>query len=84
VVSRRGAHHAPAFLLVGHQRELVERPADLVRPHPLKQLGLEPHVEAGAVAELARREQRRPLDVGVNARPGDLEIVERQGEHVRA
>ena len=47
VVSGRGADDAAGALLVREQRELVQRPADLVRAGPLEALGLEPHVEAG-------------------------------------
>ena len=47
VIAGRRADDAAPLLLLGHQRELVERPADLVRADALEQLGLEPHVEAG-------------------------------------
>jgi hypothetical protein len=73
VIPRRRAHDAAAFLLLGHQRELVQRTADLVRPDALKQLGLETDVVPGLLAQLARRQERRVLDVLGDARTRRLE-----------
>ena len=83
MITRRRAHHAALLLLLGHQRELVERSADLVRPDALKHFRLEPHVEAGALAELTRRQQRRVLDVLADARADGFEIIKSQREHTR-
>ncbi len=67
VVAGGRADHAPPLLVVGEERELVERPADLVGARALEQLGLEPHVEAGGLAQHARGQQRRVVDVRADA-----------------
>jgi hypothetical protein len=36
---------AAPLLLLGHEREFVQRPADLVGPDPLEHLGLQANVE---------------------------------------
>jgi len=59
VVPGRRTDDAAGALLVGEQRQLVERPAELVRAGALENLGLEPDVEAGALAERGGGEQRR-------------------------
>ena len=60
VVPGRGADHATGPLFLGQPLELHERPPDLVRPGPLEQLGLEPHVEAGLLGQQPRGKKRRP------------------------
>src|SRR4029453_2132022 len=69
---------ATLLLLLGHLRELVQRPADLVRPHPLKHLGLEPDVVPARLAQLPRRQERRLLDVLGNAGAGVAEVGQRE------
>ena len=75
VVARRRADDAAAFLLFGHQRELVERSADLVRADALKHFGLQPDVEPAAFAQLPRRQERRVLDVRRDARAHFFEVA---------
>src|SRR5439155_5185744 len=45
VVAGRRADDAAALLLVGQVRELVQRPADFVRPGPLEHFSLEANIE---------------------------------------
>ena len=62
-------------------RELVQRAADLVRAGPLEDLGLQPNVEAGALAEDARGEERRFVDVRRDDRARLLEIRSSERRH---
>ena len=81
MISGGRADHAAALLLFGHQREFVERPADLVRADALEHLGLEADVESRQLAELPRGEQWRVLDVWGDARADFLEVAKGEGEH---
>src|SRR5262249_22913709 len=81
VVSRRGADDAAPLLLLRHQGELVQRPADLVGPDPLEHLRLQTHVEAASLRELARRQQRSPPDVLRDALARLLEIRQVERKH---
>src|SRR5262249_36189465 len=62
MVARRRADDATPLLFFGELRELVHRPADLVRASALEHLRLETDVEAGALAEETRGQQRRVID----------------------
>ena len=81
VVAGRGADDAAPFLLVGQVREFVERSTNLVRAGFLEHLGLEPNVEAGALAEDARGDERRLVDVGRDDRTRTLEVSAREWGH---
>ncbi len=63
VVSGGRTDDAAALLLGGEIRELVQRTAYLVGPRFLEDLGLETHVEAGALAEDPRGQDRRLVDL---------------------
>src|SRR5687767_2016209 len=63
MVARGRADDAAVALLLRESGELHERAADLVRARSLEQLGLEPDVEAGLVAERARAQERGVMDV---------------------
>jgi hypothetical protein len=82
VVSGRGADDAAIPLLLGEARELHERPANLVRPRALEELGLQAHVEAGFLAQEARAEQRRPVDVGPDVLKGGLRVRRDRDAHL--
>ena len=81
VVACRRAHHAAAFVGLGHECKLVEWPPDLVRADALEQLRLETDVVARQIAELPRPEEGRVLDVGRDAVARGLKVCEGEGEH---
>jgi hypothetical protein len=81
VIAGRRADHAARLLLLRHQREFVQRSADLVRADALKHLRFQPDFESRQLAQLPRRQQRRVFDMRRDARADFAEIVERQSEH---
>src|SRR5687768_130753 len=81
MVAGRGADDATPFLFLWHERELVQRPADLVRTDALEHLRLEADVEPRPLTQLSRREQRSALYVGGDSGTRRLEVFRRESEH---
>ena len=64
VVAGGGADHPALLLLFAQQAEAVEGAADLVGAALLEHLGLQPDIEPGPLAQQARGQHRRAVDVG--------------------
>src|SRR5262249_4351727 len=80
VIARRRADHPGAALLGCELRELVRRAADLVRPGPLEELGLQQDAVARLTRERRRSEHGRPVD---DRRDPPLRRVEGLGSQLR-
>src|SRR5687768_9193665 len=84
MIAGRGADDAAPLVFVGEQGEFVQRPANFVRPYPLKHLRFEPNVVACELAQLTRRQQRSVFDMRRDATPHLNEVVKCQGHRYQA